>query len=134
LKQREKIYEWQFWTGIVVFIVMIGIVVAGISMSWLQFWAYYRQLRQLTLREVRTNAIATTAVPSVEGVGGKSEVPSNQSEAATAGQTELTKQLSQNIKLSATSLEITTPIVGIIILALSLAFFFLYLHFVYPIQ
>jgi hypothetical protein len=47
---------------------------------------------------------------------------------------ELTKELQQTIEVSPTGAKVTTPVVGIVILTLSLAFFYMYLHFVFPIQ
>lgn len=39
-----------------------------------------------------------------------------------------------NVELSSSGLKLSSPVLGVVVLALSLAFFYCYLHFVYPIR
>jgi hypothetical protein len=148
LEHRKAIYEWQFWSGIVVFVVALGIVAAGMAMAWMQFYVYYKQIMfQQAMRQALTSIQQTGAAAAVGVVGvasnqanagspsaGESERQSDREKEGIAASAELTQQLSQSLEISLTSVKITTPIIGVIILTLSLGFFYMFLHFVFPIQ
>ncbi|MBI3862258.1 MAG: hypothetical protein HY290_10220 [Planctomycetia bacterium] len=116
LKQRQRIFEWQYYAGIVVFVVSISVVAIGLWMSWLQFSAFYRQ--SLTApRQLEMTATQVAAAGKAKGAAPEPVQP-----------------ILNQIEVSATGAKVSTPIVGIIILTLSLAFFYLYLKFVFPIE
>jgi hypothetical protein len=116
LQQRQRIFEWQYYAGIVVFFVSISVVVLGLYMSWLQFYSFY----------LRTKATAGHVDAAVAHAMQKNprELPKETSQ----------EQFQNKLELSATGAKVSTPIVGVIILTLSLAFFYLYLKFVFPIE
>lgn len=86
-EHRQRVFEWQYYSGIVIFIMVIGIVSIGLYFSWMQFHA--------------------------------NENPNSMPEST--------------IEASTTGLKVSSPVLGVIILVLSLAFFYLYLVHVYPI-
>jgi hypothetical protein len=83
LQHARRTYIWQFWSGIVVFAVVMTTVIVGLWLSFLHFY---------------------------EGRRGGS-----------------------HIKMSATGVEVSSPVIGLLILIVSLGFFYLYLSQVYPI-
>ncbi|SFB00241.1 hypothetical protein SAMN05421688_2263 [Poseidonocella pacifica] len=88
---RRRVFEWQLLSSKVIFFLVIGIVVAGLYFSWLQF----AEARRAT--DEKRGSLETSF------------------EAGTGG------------------IKVSSPVLGIIILAISLAFFYLYLTHVYPI-
>lgn len=91
LQHRQRVFLWQHYSSITIFVVVILLVAAGIYFAAAQF---HHGLRS--------------------GAAGPPEV--TQLEAGTGG------------------LKVSSPVLGVIILVISLAFFYLYLAFVYPIQ
>lgn len=86
-EHRRRVFEWQYYSSIVIFFMVVFIVSLGLYFSWMQFHA--------------------TENPN--------DMPSS------------------NIEASTTSIKVSSPVLGVIILVLSLAFFYLYLVYVYPI-
>ena len=91
LQHRQKVFVWQHYSSIAIFVVVILLVMAGIYFAAVQF---HHGLRR----------------------GGSSAETATQFEAGTSG------------------LKVSSPVLGVIILVISLAFFYLYLAFVYPIR
>jgi hypothetical protein len=83
----KRIYEWQFYSGIALFTVVIALVGAALYFAYVQF--------RFSLR-------ASSMDP-------------------------------QTIQIDTHGLAIKSSFLGVVILAFSLAFFFLYLRYVYPI-
>ncbi|MEO1492644.1 MAG: hypothetical protein AAFV19_10875 [Pseudomonadota bacterium] len=90
---RGKVFDWQYYSTVVIFAVVSGLVIAGVWFAWLQF--------RLDLRAPK------------DGEGAE---PMHTAE------------------LSAKGIKVSSPVLGVIILALSLGFFYHYLVYVYPIQ
>jgi hypothetical protein len=84
----KRIYEWQFYSGIALFMVVIALVAAALYFAYVQF--------RFSLR--------ASAVES------------------------------QTLQIDAHGLALKSSFLGVVILAFSLAFFFLYLRYVYPIN
>jgi hypothetical protein len=90
---RQKIFEWQYLSSKIIFVVVIILVLAGIYFAAVQFH---------------------------HGLKWKKKAP---------GEDEATE-----LVLSYKSVSVKSPVLGVIILVLSLAFFYLYLVYVYPIE
>lgn len=86
LDHRQRVFEWQYMSSIIIFFVVITIVLIGLYFSWMQFHA----------------------------------------KDGDVGQT--------NVDVSKDGIKVSSPVLGVIILLLSLAFFYLYLVHVYPIS
>jgi len=90
---RQKIFEWQYLSSRIIFVIVILLVLAGIYFAAVQFH------RGLRIKD-----------------------PKSMPDKAT------------EIVLSYKSVSVKSPVLGVIILVLSLAFFYLYLVYVYPIE
>ena len=96
---RRRTFEWQLASSRIIFFAVIGLVVAGVVFSALQF-------RQ---------AMNTPAVSKGEGQEG-------------------TGGLKSALELSPNGVKVTSNVLGVVILALSLGFFYLYVKYIYEIQ
>jgi hypothetical protein len=90
LQHRQRVFAWQHFSSITIFVVVILLVGAGVYFAAVQF---HRGLGQ--------EAGGGTATQFEAGPGG---------------------------------LKVSSPVLGVIILVISLVFFYLYLVYVYPIQ
>ncbi|HVT60938.1 MAG TPA: hypothetical protein VHR45_21410 [Thermoanaerobaculia bacterium] len=104
MRQRGEVYRWQLDSSRIIFVVVIFLVLVGIYFSWLQF--------RISLRPKPARVAADGASPG-EAV-------------AAAAMTEISASLEGGIKVS-------SPVLGVVILVISLLFFYLYLAYVYPI-
>jgi hypothetical protein len=104
----ERIYRWQHVSGIIAFVVSVCIVIVGVAMSCLQFWTYYRTTTHKA--NIQKEAVEKTSDP------------------------ETLKQLVSQLEVTMQGVKLSSPVLGVIILGLSLVFFYVYLKFVYPIQ
>jgi len=105
-KNRQDAFAWQSVSTKVIFWVVIVVVLTGLYLSWMQF--------KLALKMPLTKTTQTK-----KGQSNKAN-PSDQIEAST-------------IEVTTSGVKITSSVIGLIILVLSIVFFFLYLKFVYPI-
>ena len=108
-------WEWHLLSTQLLFGVVIVIVLFGLYITYVQFRRDYSEWEQ----RPAANKPDTPAPP-----------------AATADATPPARALpgATTLKLTPAGLEVTSQIVGLIVLALSLAFFFLYVKEVYPIR
>ena len=104
LDQRRSAYEWSHTSTILIFWMVMIIVAFGLVFSAIQFY-----ISMLTARS------------KVKNPSGKED--------SVNGNTNPT-----SVKISLSGLEVNSSVLGIIILIISLAFFYLYLIYVYPIR
>jgi hypothetical protein len=109
---ERRIYEWQFVTSKLVFCLVIGMVLAGLYFSWMHFRA-----------TLRPSTVHGKVVASV-----KPRLPPADPDA------EPNVPAAEVTQFEAYGFKISTPVFGVVILALSLGFFYLYLQTVYPIK
>lgn len=104
-------WEWHLLSTQLLFGVVIAIVLFGLFITYMQFRRDYSDWE-------------------------KRPAQANSEKAAAEGAAEAQRPLAgaTTLKLSPAGLEVTSQIVGLIVLALSLAFFFLYVKEVYPIR
>lgn len=127
MEQRETIFGWQHWAGVIVFFIANGVVIAGLVMSWLQFRAGLRPLRN-------------AAAPQEDQPNKDMKLPdASDKEEVTPAATDThdekhTPAAGHSVTVTPTSATVSTSFVGVVILTLSLAFFYLYLQFVFPIS
>ncbi len=101
MQHRKKTFEWNLFSSMITFWVVIALVFAGISFAALQFYMYVKE-RQYMLRrkiEIKNDDALNTA-----------------------------------LEANLSGIKISSPVLGVIILIISLLFFYLYLVYVYPIQ
>jgi len=106
---RARVFRWQLISSKIIFLIVTLLVFSGIYFAALQFHEGMR---------LRTAARLSTPPKEVEGGNALGVNPNS----------EITK-----ISASAKGIEVSSPILGVIILIISLAFFYLYLVYVYPI-
>ena len=104
-QHRTKLYDWQLASSRVTFVIVILLVLIGIFFSWLQF--------RLSLRP---------RPPIIHNLG--TDAPP--AEAAAVVVTE--------ISAGREGIKVSSPVLGVIILVISLLFFYLYLAYVYPLN
>jgi hypothetical protein len=107
-KNRQDAFAWQSVSTKVIFWVVIIVVLAGLYLSWMQF-------------NFAQNAPMKVTKPSTEGPG-NAGTPGNRADATNT-----------TIEVNTSGVKITSSVIGLVILTLSIVFFFLYLKFVYPI-
>ena len=105
LDHRRRVFAWQHISERFIFFVVLGVVGCGLWFSWLQF------RRSLS-----------AAAPS----DGSTDEHSGGGDAPPPSVTEL--------EISVKSVKVSSPVLGVIVLSLSLAFFYLYLVHVYPVK
>ena len=105
-KNRQDAFAWQSVSTKVIFWVVIVVVLTGLYLSWMQFNLAHKMP-------------LTKTTQTKKGQSNKAN-PSDQIEAST-------------IEVTTSGVKITSSVIGLIILVLSIVFFFLYLKFVYPI-
>uniref|UniRef100_A0A7V4XT72 Lipoprotein n=1 Tax=Acidobacterium capsulatum TaxID=33075 RepID=A0A7V4XT72_9BACT len=115
----RDVFEWQYWSGIVIFIVSVLLVIAGIVFAAWQL-QYSMRLGSKRMEVMDAHAAALTAAAAA-GDGAAAAAVANEPSDTT-------------LKISATGLEVHSATLGVIILAFSMGFFYMYLKYVYPIQ
>ena len=117
LNYRTNVFIWQYDSARMTFAVAILIVCCGLIFSGIQFRIAMKQatLQLEQFRQHQTNKASAT------DTGEKPVSP-------------LPDGLATSLKLSAQGVEVTSSILGVLILVLSLAFFYLYLVYVFPIK
>jgi hypothetical protein len=106
-KNRREAFAWQSVATKVIFGVVIIVVLAGLYLSWMQF-------------NFAHNAPLKVTTPSTEG-------------SASAATSTNPGDAMNTIEVNTSGVKITSSVIGLVILTLSIVFFFLYLKFVYPI-
>lgn len=118
--QREyerRGWEWHLLSTQMLFGVVILIVFFGLYITYRQFERDYSDWERAQRPQPPAQAGAADAPPD-----------------AAAAAPPPRSGLASTLKLSASGLEVTSQVVGLIVLALSLAFFFLYVKDVYPVR
>jgi hypothetical protein len=107
-KNREAAFAWQSISTKVIFLLVIIVVLTGLYLSWMQFNFAHKAPMKLTRPSTEASPIEQSPDKQVD--------PEN-----------------TTIEVNTSGMTITSSVIGLIILALSIVFFFLYLKFVYPI-
>lgn len=105
LPRRTRVYEWNNFSTKVIFVVVLGLVAIGVYFSWKQFFG-------MTVR------------PKTEASQDEQQAEHEKRE-----ERELVTELEMGLK----GIKVKSPILGVILLTVSLAFFYLYLKYVYPV-
>lgn len=109
--QRMAIYNWQLNSGKILFFVVVLIVLIGLYLSYLQFKA-------------------STAHQEYQRKAGASITTTNKIEVSDA----VTSDPITKFEITKDGIKIDSAVIGLVILAFSIAFFFMYLNYVFPIQ
>jgi hypothetical protein len=145
LDYEKRIYEWQFFTTKIVFIVVIGLVLAGVFFSWTQFQyslavdrAERRarsRLLNLNRRKAATKAAAAKATRAVANETKEADKDDETKPADTSDDDDSSiSNLDSELEASLSGLKVKTSMLGVLILTISFLFFYLFLQVVYPIK
>jgi hypothetical protein len=110
---RGRVFQWQLLSSKVIFVIVTLLVFSGIYFAALHFHEAMRR------RAAEPMTVASKTVTAAAD-SGDAQVPTFNSE--------ITK-----LSASAKGIEVSSPVLGVIILVISLAFFYLYLVYVYPV-
>jgi hypothetical protein len=133
LAHRRKVLDWQHTSSIVIFWVVVLLVLGGLVLAALQFWGAMRaQLlhTQLVAAGPAALSTATTATASTSVSGASNAAPAVPASTAPSAPDTSASTFEASLK----GIKISSSVIGLIVLAMSMAFFYLYLKFVYPIQ
>jgi hypothetical protein len=111
--QREysrRGWEWHLFLTQLLFCIVLGIVAFGLLVTYLQF------RRDYTGRRARPRANAAKPAPDAAPPPGP------------------TQPAPSTLKIGPEGLELTSQVVGLLVLAMSLAFFYFYVKEVYPMR
>lgn len=98
----KRTFEFQYWSGKVIFWTVLFLVFAGVAFSAVQFYVGLRHPLQSKAGSVKEETASDTA--------------------------------SSEFEASLTGIKFKSSILGLLILAMSMVFFYLYLKYVYPIS
>lgn len=138
LKDRMWVYNWQDISSVAIFIMVMTVVVMGLILSYKQF-AFTNEMIRKHHDEVITAPQKTSATIVKATPAGTEVQQTNNDEQNTTTTVKIPAQ--SDIPQPATTFEVTkdglkinSAVIGLIILVVSIVFFFLYLRFVYPIH
>jgi hypothetical protein len=112
-QHRREVFKWQLFSSKIIFAVVILLVLVGVYFSGIQFH------RSLGRRPAATNRTA-------DDKDAAEKIIVNEEAEVAAGATQ--------IEASLKGIKVSSSILGVIILVISLLFFYLYLVYVYPIH
>lgn len=121
----RKSWEWHLLSTRVVFGVVVLIVIVGLGLTIYQFQ------RDYTGRRRRSRGVSVLAHTGADAAG--SPLPAERS-APTGDDNAGLARAATSLKIGPAGLEMTSQIVGLLILAFSLVFFYLYVKEVYPMR
>jgi hypothetical protein len=114
LRHAEDAYRWQHFSTQVIFCVVILLMIAGIVFSWIQF-------RQGMHHPAQAIALSSSKVTSTGDT-----VP--------AADVTIQKDAVTEFSASPQGIKVASSTLGVIILVISMCFFYMYLRYVYPIS
>lgn len=101
---RDETFKWQIFSSKIIFLTVLLVVFCGLIFAGIQFYIAMKSINKHIVKEIDSNNVNTNDIPVA------------------------------NIELSVQGLKVNSSILGVIILVISLAFFYLYLIYVYPIN
>ena len=107
MDRRLSVYAWNSFSTKVIFVAVLIIIGMGLYFSWAQFFG-------VTIKEART-LLAKSAAAGAE----EQQTP--------------VRAVVTELDIGPGGLRLKSPVLGVILLALSIAFFYLYLIYVYPV-
>lgn len=141
MRHRWRSFNFQYTASVVIFILVIIIVLAGLFFSG---WQFSFTLKQLKLKEqaikVAAEKVPAATTPAVaagadaQPVAGEEPKPVVQQPASSNTIADLNTAFKNDLELSTTGVKVNSSVLGVIILVLSIAFFYLYIMYVYPIK
>jgi len=104
-KYAQRTFEWQYWTGQIIFWIVLALVASGLLFSAIQFYFGLRH---------------PLPAPNLDSQASENVEPK-------------TAEASSEFEATLQGIKIKSSVLGLLILAMSMVFFFLYLKYVYTI-
>jgi hypothetical protein len=112
----QKSFAWHLFSSKLIFYLVIAIVIFGLYVTYVQFNRDYRDWSLIPHHSNSPVSPAPGALPEGQAVAGEVMLPRPVS----------------SLKLSAGGLELSSQVIGLIVLALSFGFFYLYVKEIHP--
>jgi hypothetical protein len=116
---RGRVFEWQLTSGKVIFAVVLMVVLAGLVFAAIQFYV--------------SMIIARARLHATDVKRRKKDAAEDEAVEPISADTDGIETLSTKLQISGSGVAVESSVLGVIILTLSLVFFYLYLVFVYPV-
>jgi hypothetical protein len=110
-RHRKESFDWSLAASKIIFGVVLLLVLAGLIFAATQFWIAFSASRQPWDQPVKSMEATATAY------GHRDRVP-----------------MEVEMEISPRGLKVNSSVLGVIVLLISMAFFYLYARYVYPIQ
>jgi hypothetical protein len=107
----QRSWNWHFYSTILLFCIVLAIVGFGLRITYLQF------NRDYGLQQIHRRTKEKGTAAAADGAGQQAVAPQ-----------------ASTMKISAAGMELSSQIIGLFVLGFSLAFFYLYVKEVYPVQ
>jgi hypothetical protein len=126
MEHRANVFAWQLFSNRIIFFTVIILVLSGVYFSGVQFHSSMRANR--IARELSQAKRRKLRDADLRKEGSKSGQSTD-----SAVEPEVAQPITE-LEASLTGIKVSSPVLGVIILALSFLFFYLYIKFVYPIH
>lgn len=114
-EHRKAVFAWQLLSAKIIFAIVVLLVAIGIYFSWIQFTAGMK-------KESASPVASKVSTPETTTESTEDAAAPPQAPAVTT------------LEASPSGIKVSSPVLGVILLVISLAFFYLYLVYVYPIE
>ncbi|OCX54716.1 hypothetical protein BEL04_10860 [Mucilaginibacter sp. PPCGB 2223] len=139
LKDRMWVYNWQDISSVIIFLMVIAVVIMGLILSYKQFaftnqmiLKHHEAMLASPPKQAVTKVTNSAAGTQIQQSGDADEQSTTKVKVEPAGDD--IPQTATTFEVSKDGLKINSAVIGLIILVVSIVFFFLYLRFVYPIH
>ena len=122
-KQRQSDFDFQLFSTKVILFMVVLLVLAGVTFAGLQFWY---ALVKLPTNQTREPAPAELTTASAEK---QSKEIVRSPPTPIAGM-----DFASDVEVSMTGFKVKSSVLGLLLVLISMGFFFLYIRYVYPIQ
>lgn len=123
LEYRQKAFEAHHIYTIIVFAIVCGMVLLGMYLSYKEFAIGAARRQRLIERLVQRFRRPGGAKPDEARAGGGQDLSAEEKAAAATA-----------LEIGTSGVKVTSQVLGVIVLVVSMGFFYLYLKTVYPIQ
>ena len=120
-QHRKEVIKWQLFSSKIIFYGVFVLVLIGVCFSGIQFHSSLGQKRAKALTDKDRSLVSDAAE--------KDGITKDEITQVVSTEDEVTE-----ISASLKGIKVSSPVLGVILLVISLLFFYLYLRYVYPIS
>jgi len=124
-QHRRSSFDWNLAADKIIFAVVIVLVISGLVFAAIQF--------RIALAGNSASPPGTAVTPK-EGAPGETEPPNQWPDRQGQASVRQTGGIATDLEISAKGIKVSSSVLGVIVLLISMAFFYLYARYVYPIQ